>query len=452
MRRSWSLAAFVCIVPMVCGSAFSASDSDSTSDNEVVKWNKTYLTIARTAGAIPATVHSTREFAILHAAIYDAVNAIDGRHEPYLIKVEHVSPQASQRAAAASAAHEVLVELFPSFQSTLDAQLDASLAEVSDGAGKTEGVDLGKAVAQAIVTLRRDDGSGASPIPYVFGTAPGDYQSTPPAVPPNPAKQPAFTHWSHVTTFTLRQARQFRPGPPPRLTSSEYTAAFNEVQSLGIQKSTTATADQQAIGKFWAGQIWNYWNEITQTVVLAQHLNTANSARVFALVDLALADSVIAFYDAKYTYNFWRPVTAIRGAATDNNPLTTADPNWLPQPLTTAADPSYPGAHATIAAAGAFVLNSVFGHQSFHIDVTSEAQPGVVRSFNSITAIENEASLSRIYAGQHFRFDENAGERLGSSVADFVVDHFLRRVHDHHGHDGGHDGGRDDDGDDNRNE
>jgi hypothetical protein len=447
MRRSWSLAAFVCTMPFVCGSAFSASDPADASDNEVVNWNKTYLTIARTAGALPATVHSTRESAILHAAIYDAVNAIDGRHEPYLIKVEHVSPNASERAAAASAAHEVLVELFPSFQATLDDQLTASLAKLPDGAGKSEGADLGKAVAQAIVTLRANDGSAAPLVPYVFGTAPGDYQSTPPAVPPNPPKQPQFTHWSKVRTFTLRQARQFRPGPPPRLTSAEYTTAFNEIKSLGIENSTTATADQQEIGKFWNGQIQNYWNEITQTVVLAHHLDTARSARVFALVNLALADTVIAFYDAKYTYNFWRPVTAIRAADTDNNPQTLADPNWLPQPKTTAADPSYPGAHASISGAAAFVLGALFGRGATHIDVTSEVQPGVVRSFNSIPAIESEASVSRVYAGQHFRFDENAGDRLGASVGDFVVDHFLTRVHDHdHDHDRGDH--RDEDSDD----
>lgn len=427
MRRSWTVAALVCVAPLIGGSVISASDFALDTNNEVVTWNKTLLTIVRTPGAQVATIHPTRDFAIMHAAIYDAVNSIDGTHEPYLLRIEHVLPHASQDAAVAEAAHEALLVLFPAFQSLLDTQLEESLAKIPDGPEKTAGMDVGRAVAQAIVTLRMDDGSGALPIPYMFGTAPGAYQSTPPNFP----KQPAFTHWSHVTPFAIKRAQQFRPGPPPHLSSPEYTAAFNEVKALGIANSTAATPGQALIGRFWNGAIQNYWNEITQTAVTAHHLNTAQSARAFALLNLTLADSVIAFYDAKYTYNFWRPVTAIRAAATDNNPQTAADPNWLPQAGNTAADPSYPGAHAAISSAGAFVLNSIFGSRSFPIVVTSEVLPGVTRSFNSFAAIENEASVSRVYAGQHFRTDENAGNRLGKGVAEFVVANFLLRDRDH---------------------
>jgi hypothetical protein len=389
-----------------------------------VQWNKTLLTIVRTPGAQPATVHSTRSFAILHAAIYDAVNAIDATHEPYLVRIEHVSPRASQEAAAAAAAHDVLLALYPTFQTTLDAQLEQSLARIPDGTDKTIGTDVGKAVAQATLIMRSDDGSAATPAPYVFGTAPGDYQSTPPNFP----KQPAFTQWPQVETFVLERARQFRPGPPPPLTSAEYTEVFNEVKALGIANSTVATADQVLIGRFWNGAIQNYWNEIAQTAARAHHLGTAKSARVFALLNLTLADEVIAFYDAKYTYNFWRPVTAIRAAATDGNPQTAADPNWLPRAGNTAPDPSYPGAHATISAGAALVLNAFFGKKPIHLDVTSEVLPGVIRSFDSFAAVEKEASVSRVYAGQHFRSDEDAGERLGRAVADFVVDRLLTRV------------------------
>jgi hypothetical protein len=227
------------------------------------------------------------------------------------------------------------------------------------------------------------------------------------------------------------------------LTGAEYSASFNEVKSLGIANSTSATADQALIGRFWNGAIQNYWNEITQTEVHAHHLTTAQSARVFALLNITLADEVIAFYDTKYTYNLWRPVTAIRAAATDGNPETAADPDWLPQAGKTAADPSYPGAHATISAGGAFVLRTLFGNKPLQLNVTSEVLPGVVRSFDSFADVENEAALSRIYAGQHFRSDENAGERLGSAVADFVVDNFLTRVHERD------DGERDKEGSDN---
>jgi hypothetical protein len=415
-------------------SVSSHADSAGLPD-EVIVWNKTLLTIVRTPAAQPATVHPTRSFAIMHAAVYDAVNAIDGTHKPYLVRIQHVSPHASQEAAVAAAAHETLVALYPAFQTALDQQYDQSLAQIPDGVDKTTGVDVGRAVALATLTLRSDDGSAAAPIRFVFGNAPGDYQSTPPNFPP----QPVFTHWPRVTPFALEHAKQFRLGPPPALTSAEYTAVFNEVKSLGIANSTAATPDQVLIGRFWNGQIQNYWNEITQTAVQAHHLTTAQSARAFALLNLTLADEVIAFYDTKYTYNFWRPVTAIRAAATDDNPDTTADPNWLPQAGKTAADPSYPGAHATISAGAAFVLKAVFGNKQFQLNVTSEVLPGVVRSFDSFAAVEKEASLSRIYAGQHFRSDENAGERLGTAVADFVVDNFLTRLH----RDG--ESGRDDD-------
>ena len=418
------------VLAMVCASLFvpaiGPENATAQTVNLVVLWNRTLLVIVRTAGAQPATIHPTRSFAIMHAAIYDAVNSIDRTHKPYLVRLKNVSRFASQDAAAASAAHEVLVALYPSFQATLDAQLQQSLAQIADGADKTEGINVGQAVADQILAARKNDGSDAAPIPYVFGTAPGDYQSTPPNFP----KQPQFTHWSKVTPFALESANQFRPGAPPTLTSDTYTNDFNEVKSVGIANSTTATADQALTGHFWNGAIQNYWNEITQTAAIAHGLSTARSARLFALLNLTLADGVIAFYDAKYTYNFWRPVTAIQQATTDGNPDTLPDPNWLPEVGNTAPDPSYPGAHAVISGGAAFVLVSFFGEREFDFTVTSEVMPGVVRSFDSFEAADQEATLSRIFAGVHFRSDERVGQRLGREVADFVVDNFLTRVHE----------------------
>jgi len=395
--------------------------------NPVVQWNRTLLGIVRTPGAQPATIHPTRSFAIMHAAIYDAVNAIDRTHRPYLVRLSGVSRDASQEAAAAAAAHDVLVALYPApaFKTALDAQLQQSLAQIPDGNDKTEGIRIGQTVADRILAQRNTDGSNARPIHYVFGTAPGDYQSTPPNFPP----QPQFTHWSRVTPFALERASQFRPGPPPALTSDTYGDAFNQIKSLGIANSTTATADEALTGRFWNGAIQNYWNEIAQTVSLAHSLTTAQNARLFALLNLSFADDVIAFYDAKYTYNFWRPVTAIRAADAGNNPETVADPNWLPEVGKTAPDPSYPGAHAVISAAGAEVLISFLERDRFEFNVTSEVLPGVERSFTSFSAAAEEATLSRIFGGQHFRFDLTAGQRLGREVADFVLDNFLTSVH-----------------------
>jgi hypothetical protein len=405
--------------------AVSASNSIAPSTDPVIQWNRSLLTIVRTPGAQPATIHPTRSFAILHAAIYDAVNAIDQTHESYAVRFSGVSRQASQPAAADAAAHDVLVALYPPLTSTLDATLQQSLTLVPDGVAKREGIRIGQTAAQAILSLRRNDGANQVPIPYVFGTAPGDYQSTPPNFP----KQPQFTHWRNVTPFALRQGDQFRPGGPPALTSDRYADDVNEVQSFGVSGGTTATPDEALTGRFWNGAIQNYWNEIAQTASLDRHLTIAQEARLFALLNLSLADGVIAFYDAKYTYNRWRPVTAIRAAATDDNPETTPDANWLPEVGNTAADPTYPGAHAVISAAAAAVLTAVLHRDHLDFAVTSEVLPGVERSFASLSAAADEATQSRIFAGVHFRNDLTSGHRLGRDVADFVLDHFLTRRH-----------------------
>src|SRR5216684_418533 len=443
MSRSWIVFALLCAgVSNLAVGSYGASpndehqgaiDSSAQPVNPVVQWNRTLLLIVRTQGAQPPTVHPTRSFAIMHAAIYDAVNAIDRTHRPYLVRLSGLPRDASQEAAAAAAAHQVLVALYPGFQAALNAALQQSLAQIPDGNDKAEGIRIGQTVADGILALRSDDGSNAKPIPYVFGTAPGDYQSTPPNFP----AQPQFTHWSRVTPFALERASQFRPGPPPVLASDTYGDAFNQIKSLGIVNSTTATPDEALTGRFWNGAIQNYWNEITQTFSLAHGLTTAQSARLFALLNLSFADDVIAFYDAKYTYNFWRPVTAIRAADPGINPETVADPGWLPEVGKTAPDPSYPGAHAVISASAAEVLISFFERDRADFKVTSEVLPGVDRSFTSISAAAEEATLSRIFGGVHFRSDLTTGQRLGREVADFVVDNFFTPVR-----------GRDDSGDD----
>ena len=392
----------------------------SPTANPVIQWNQVLLTIVRTPGAQPATVHPTRSFAMLHAAIYDAVNSIDRSHEPYRVELSGVSRHASQEAAADAAAHDVLVTLYPKFQTALDADLQKLLAVIPDSSVKAEGVEVGRRVAANILAARGHDGSDAIPPEFVPDNAPGSYQLTPPNF-----KPAQFTHWSKVTPFAIESANQFRPGPPPALSTDAYADAFNEIKSVGMLNSTMATPEQKQVGLFWNGAIQNYWNEVAQTLALDHNLSTASTARLFALLNLAAADSVIAFYDAKYTYNFWRPVTAIREASIAINPATTPDPNWLPQSTNTAPDPSYPGAHAAISHAAAVVLTEFFDSDNFNQGVTSETLPGVQRSFKTISDIAAEATLSRVLAGQHFRFDENAGSELGNNVGEFVSGNFL---------------------------
>jgi hypothetical protein len=224
-----------------------------------------------------------------------------------------------------------------------------------------------------------------------------------------------------VTPFVLAHAAQFRPAPPPALASRRYARDLNEIQAIGVIDSGAATVEQELVGRFWNGAIQNYWNEIAQSASLAHHLSTADSARLFATLNFALADAVIAFYDAKYTYNRWRPVTAIRTADHDGNQATNVDPNWLPEVSKTPPDPSYPGAHAVISAAASTVLIAFFRGDRIDLTVTSEVLPTETRTFDSFSAAAKEASLSRVFAGVHFRSDEDAGERLGFAVGAFVL-------------------------------
>jgi hypothetical protein len=385
--------------------------------NPVVQWNRALLRVVRTPGVQSPTVHPTRSFAILHAAIFDAVNAIDQTHEPYRVRLTGVAPGASPDAAVAAAAHEALVALYPSLAAQLDEELRQSLADIPDGDARREGLRVGKEVAGRILALRRDDGSAARPVVRAIGDGAGDYRPTPPDFP----AQPQFTHWARVTPFALRRASQFRPHRPPALTSPAYADAVNEVRSLGTATGTDASADEALTGRFWNGPIQDYWNEIAQDAALSRHLTTAETARLFGLLDLTLADCVIAFYDAKYTYSVWRPVTAIRAAGADHNAETDGDTTWLPAVGKTPPDPSYPGAHAVISAAAAAVLTSFFRTDHVGFTVTSATTPGVERRFTTLSGAEREATFSRVFAGVHFRFDLTAGERLGHAVAGDVL-------------------------------
>jgi membrane-associated phospholipid phosphatase len=387
--------------------------ADGRSGAIVVAWNQELLHIVKTPGNQPPNIHPTRSFAIMHAAIYDAVVSITRDDPPYLFSVA-APRQARIDAAAAQAAHDSLAALYPNLQPELDALLASQLAAIPGGKPTQDGIRVGADVAARLIAERASDGSAVVPPPFVAGTQPGAYRPTPPNFP-----APAFTGWSNVAPFVIDSASQFRPAPPPDVTSAAYASALNEVKSLGKDTSTTRTADQTVAAKFWAPPIWNTWNEIADRAVISHHSNLETSARLFAVLNLTFADSVIAFYDAKYHYLVWRPVTAIRLGDTIGNPEITGDPAWTPLAVT-APDPSYPGAHSTISAAGAAVLSSFFGEDG-QIDVSSDALPGTVRTFAGYGAIATEAGLSRIYAGQHTPLDDVAGQLLGAQVAQLVL-------------------------------
>ncbi len=431
MKKKWivvvatSIAIFLAIGSLVTALILSSAKATSTNGNAangstgsgaiVIAWNKELLHIVQTPGAQPATIHPTRSFALLHAAIYDAVVSITRDAPAYLFSVS-APGGARADAAAAQAGHDTLVALYPKWKAELDQQLAGELAAIPNGASKQQGSQVGQAVATRLLAMRANDGSAVTSQPFVPGKQPGDYQPTPPKF-----AAPAFTNWGNVTPFVLNNAAQFRPAPPPALTSQAYTQALNEVKSLGQDTSTTRTAEQTLIGKFWAGPIWNTWNEIAENAALAHHTNLETTARLFAVLNLSFADSTIAFYDAKYFYQLWRPVTAIRLANTIGNPAIVGDPTWTPLAVT-APDPSYPSAHGVISGAGAAVLSAFFGNQD-RIRLTSDVLPGPVRTFASYTDVSTEAGLSRIYAGQHTRIEIEVGAQLGQAVAQFALQH-----------------------------
>src|SRR3989449_1588889 len=404
------------VATLVLSSTLTTSASGKAADGSgaiVIAWNKELLHIVQTPGAQPATVHPTRSFAILHAAIYDAVVSITRDAPPYVFSV-NASSTARPDAAAAQAGHDTLVALYPKWKAALDQQLANELAGIPDGAGKQQGIQVGQAVAARLITIRANDGSSATLLPFVPGNQPGNYQLTPPKF-----VAPVFTNWGNVTPFVLNNAAQFRPGPPPAVTSQAAAQALNEVKSLGQNTSTTRTAEQTVIAKFWAGPPWNLWNEIAENAALAHHTNLETTARLFAVLNVSLADSTIAFYDAKYHYQLWRPITAIREANTAGNPAIVGDPTWTPL-VVTALDPAYPAAHAVISADAATVLAAVFGNKD-QIRATSDVLPGVVASYTSYSDVATEAGLSRIYAGNHTRIAVDAGNTLGNNVAQFVI-------------------------------
>jgi hypothetical protein len=416
-KRSLTVA-LLCASLTFQGTGSARALSEASQPDQVIQWNRTLLQILQTPGAQPPTVHPTRSMAIVHLAIYDAVNAIRRGHAPYLVL--HAPRSASPDAAAAAAARTALLSLFPTQQSIIDAKYQDSLSQIGDSAHVRQGIRVGEDAANAILAARADDGSDSTPSAYVPQPGPGEYQLTPPNFLP-----PVFTNWANVRPFALDTSDQFRPPPPPAVTSPRYTTDFDEVKSLGQNNSSARSAEQTDIGRFWgAAPVQNVWNQIAQTAGLSFGNSLEQNARMFALLDTSLADGVIAFYDSKYAYHRWRPITAVRAADSDGNPDTAGDPNWTPLAVT-ALDPSYVGAHAEISQSAATALRDFFATDRLDFSLTNPSLPGIVRSFQSFSQAADEAAASRIYAGQHFRYDEDAGQALGEEVGSFVFDTIL---------------------------
>ena len=378
----------------------------------VTDWNNAALDAIRAGNTAPPV--ASRSLAILHVSIYDAVNGIERTHEPYVVE-SAVQRSASRPAAASAAAHLALVNLFPSNASIFDALHAAILAAIPDSPHKRAGIVWGEFVANQILATRANDGSNAI-VPPPGGSGPGVWIPTPPAFRPYLLPQ-----WGFVVPFAMSSSSQFRPPGPPSLDSQQYAADYEEVKQLGALVGSTRTEDQTEIALFWADGAGTetppgHWNSIAQIIAAARGNTLEENARLFALLDIALADAAICAWDAKYTFHFWRPVTAIAFAEPELD--------WMPL-LVTPPFPEYTSGHSTFSGAGATVLPLFYGTENLPFTVGSDFLPGVYRSFSTPFDAAEEAGVSRIYGGIHFHSANVDGLQAGSSIGEWTVTHYL---------------------------
>jgi hypothetical protein len=397
--------------------------SGATAQNAVIEWNSIAVTEARKSAAPgSATAGGTGLYlAYMQLAVYNAVNAIDGRFEPY--KYSLTAPAgASADAAAIEAAYETLAALLPDRAASLSAQYFNSLALVPDGPAKVNGQMLGHASANALIALRTGDGRGAS-VPYSFPSlpVPGVWILTPGATAPQ-------TPWvGQMRPFTFDDPAKFLPDePPPNLRSDTWADDYNQTKTLGAVNSPVRTPKQTEIGLFWTDHTISQYSGVLRTKASELNLGLVDTARLFAMAYTAEADALIGCFNAKYHFSFCRPVTAIRNGDIDSNPDTVADPNWAPL-ATTPNHPEYPAAHGCVTGAFADVLKSYFGNPNVEISVNSAAT-GKTHTFNNIREWQNEVEFARIYAGFHYHHSLVQGFVLGHKVADHVVRNYFRPV------------------------
>lgn len=392
-------------------------------EDVILQWNRVLMETILTPGQQPATIMPVRSYAMMHAAMFDAVNSIDGTHTSYLTDVPG-SQNASIEAAAAQAAHDVLTALYPTRVAIFDAELATSLQGVEENRAQ-QGIRVGQIVAERLLAIRANDGWNVTPPSYTLPATPGNWQPTPPA---NSAA--TFTHYPWVLPFAIISATQFAPNPPPALTSAQYAADFNEVKELGSAASATRTADQTLVARLWAnvGTPTNFllvWNNVTRTVSTAQNITTIEKARLFALTNIALHDALQTTFASKFQHGLWRPVTAIRHADEDGNAATSPDAAWSSL-VPTPPYPSYAGNMAGIGASQATILALFFGRDDIRFEHTWAGAGGATRSYAGFGAMADEQARARVYGGIHYTFDNVAGQSAGRNVANYVFSKIMR--------------------------
>ncbi len=393
--------------------------AQSATDDPILAWNEATLQSIKAEKTPPPI--AARQLAILHIAMFDAVNSIARRYKPFEVDKTALEGT-SLHAAAAGAAQQVLTYFYPERARKFDALYENSVP--TDSESVRRGLALGRYVAKEILKWRSEDGSDQE-VRYVPGDKPGQWRPTPPTF-----TKALVPHWPNVTCFALRRGFQFRSDGPPKMTDKAYTEAFAEVKRLGRKTDSDRTRDQTEIAHFWedgSGTVTppGHWNHIAQDISRQQRLSLIENARLFALLNVAFADAGIACWDCKYHFSLWRPVYAIREADRDGNSDTTADRDWEPL-LITPPFPSYTSGHSSFSGAGARILAGVIGSDTFRFESTSDGLPGVTRRFTSFWAAAQEAGMSRIYGGIHWQFDNTDGLRCGKLVAEHVLKTCMR--------------------------
>ncbi|MFC4022042.1 phosphatase PAP2 family protein [Micromonospora sp. GCM10011542] len=400
--------------PAAVTSAASAADT-STSGNAVIVWDRNAQTAIWDVASQQPQVQA-RSFAMVHGAVYDAVNAIAGRpYQPYL-SAPHTNGRESVDAAVGTAAFHVLDSLFPSQQARLRTQYDEWLTAIPDGIAKRRGISVGSRTAAAMISARRDDGAFGDPA-WPVGTGPGQWRPTP----PTNANDGAWV--ANLKPFLIPSASMFRSSGPPALTSDQYARDVNEVKAIGAVNSTIRTVDQTQAAVWWHDRHLGEW-EIKRQLATSQRLSVLQTARMFALVDLAEADATTACYNEKGAWMSWRPVTAIQLADTDGNPATDADPTWMPL-LVTPPHPNFASGHTCFTAASMSALRHVFGRDDISFSAYSEAS-GTTRYFGSFSQAVAEVIEARIWGGIHTRTADVEGAKIGAQVTAYTIRNYFR--------------------------
>ena len=392
----------------------------------VLDWNAIAVDTAVANGQNPFA--QARTAAIVQVAVFEAVNAITGDDRPYLGSI--VAPHgASPDAAAVQAAYRVLSTYFPN-DSTLAASRASSLASIPDGQAKIDGIATGDAAAFALIALRANDGSSPAQFKTPGPPVPGEWQATVSCPIVNGIASGIAFQWQNIPPFGIRSAKEFLLAPPPALRSNAYAKAYNEVMTVGSLDSTERPPDRSDVATYYAATSpTQAFNQAARQVAHEQRRSLSENARAFALINMAISDSLVATFLNKYHYNFWRPETAIRAGNTDGNPKTEADLNFVPF-IVTPCFPSYPSNHGSAANAAAAIMRRLYGEAGHSMTLSNPAVPTIVLQYTSFTQITNDISDARVYGGIHFRTDQDAGALLGLAVGKAVYKHKLRPVHD----------------------